>query len=121
MPTDLKVTAIYDAIVVSWRPGFNGGFQQSFFVDYQANGNAYWNSIQASEEDRTIIYGLQQETKYLIRMFARNMINDSSFTNVKVAETGTSLYHFCKNSIKDYALGSLFFTTTNFINIIRFE
>lgn len=51
-------------------------------------GETYWNNQTMNSSNSTFIDGLQPETNYLIRMFARNMIDDSNRTEEIVVQTG---------------------------------
>ncbi|XP_063411585.1 protein turtle-like [Mytilus trossulus] len=42
-PTNVSVIPFERHIAVSWSPGYNGGFQQTFFVEYQAEDEDVWS------------------------------------------------------------------------------
>ncbi|XP_052103597.1 uncharacterized protein LOC127737105 [Mytilus californianus] len=87
MPKILQTAAKQTQIFVLWIPGFNGGFSQWFNVEYKEIGEIYWKSITTRSFNLIVIGGLQPATKYLIRMFSRNMIDDSNRTEEILIQT----------------------------------
>ncbi|VDI34016.1 Hypothetical predicted protein [Mytilus galloprovincialis] len=88
MPKILQTIAKQTQIFVVWKPGFNGGFPQWFIVEYKAIGDIYWRNHTTRSSNSIVIDGLHPATKYLIRMFSRNMIADSYRTAEVAIQTG---------------------------------
>ncbi|CAC5390334.1 unnamed protein product [Mytilus coruscus] len=87
MPKILQTGAKQTQIFVLWIPGFNGGYPQWFIIEYKEIEDIYWNNQTTNSSNSTVIGGLQPETKYLIRMFSRNMIDDSNKTEEIIIQT----------------------------------
>ncbi|VDH90424.1 Hypothetical predicted protein [Mytilus galloprovincialis] len=88
MPRFLQIAAKQTQIFVFWIPGFNGGFPQWFIVEYKEIVDFYWKNQTTRSSNSTVICGLNPATKYIIRMFARNMIDDSNRTEDFIIQTG---------------------------------
>ncbi|VDI07707.1 Hypothetical predicted protein, partial [Mytilus galloprovincialis] len=90
MPKILQTSAKQTEIFVLWKPGFDGGYPQWFIVEFKQKEDIYWNNHTTNWSNSTVIGGLQPATKYLIRMFARNMIDDSNRTEEILVQTANS-------------------------------
>ncbi|CAG2220641.1 unnamed protein product [Mytilus edulis] len=88
MPKILQTLAKQTQIFVLWKPGFDGGYRQWFTVEYQEIGDTYWNNQITNSSNVIVIGGLKPATRYLIRVFARNMIADSNRTKEILIQTG---------------------------------
>ncbi|CAC5422324.1 unnamed protein product [Mytilus coruscus] len=88
MPKILRTVAQQTQIFVLWIPGFDGGFLQWFIIEYKEIGDLYWKNQTTRSSNSIVIGGLQPATKYLIRMFSRNMIDDSNRTEEILIKTG---------------------------------
>ncbi|CAC5418103.1 unnamed protein product [Mytilus coruscus] len=91
MPKILRTVAKQTQISVFWRPGFNGGYQQWFIIEYKKVGDIYWKYQTTSSYNSTVIGGLQPPTEYLFRIFSRNMIDDSNKTEEISIKTDESI------------------------------
>ncbi|XP_052103596.1 nephrin-like [Mytilus californianus] len=91
MPKILKTSAKQTQIFVLWKPGFDGGYLQWFIVEYKEKGDIYWNNQTVNSSNSTVIGGLQLATKYIIRMLARNMIDESNRTEEIIVQTDESV------------------------------
>ncbi|XP_071160918.1 cell adhesion molecule Dscam2-like [Mytilus edulis] len=87
MPNSVLTEAKQTQISVSWTPGFDGGYLQWFIVEYQEIGDMYWENETSNSSNSLVIDGLQPSTRFLIRMFARNMIDDSNRTEDILVQT----------------------------------
>ncbi|CAG2224898.1 unnamed protein product [Mytilus edulis] len=90
IPKILRPSPQQTKIFVSWTPGFDGGYLQWFIVEYKEIEDLYWSNQTVNSSNSTFIGGLQPATKYLIRMFARNMIDDSNRTDEILVQTANS-------------------------------
>lgn len=79
-------------IQVSWIPGFNGGYPQTFYVQYRRIDDTNWETHNVSNGKQntttTLVSNLEPGTEYFIRMFARNEINGSNYTRQFTVQTG---------------------------------
>lgn len=91
MPKIIRTVAKQKQISVLWKPGFNGGYHQWFIVEYKEIEEIYWNNHTTNLSNLAVIGGLQHATKYIIRMFSRNMINDSNKTEDILILTGNAV------------------------------
>ncbi|VDI35763.1 Hypothetical predicted protein [Mytilus galloprovincialis] len=87
IPKILRTVAQQTQFSVLWKPGFDGGYLQRFIVEYKKIGDIYWNYQTTRSSNFIIIGGLQPATKYLIRMFSRNLIDDSKRTEEILIQT----------------------------------
>lgn len=73
------------SIIVKWRPGFNGGLQQTFMIQYKKdNGDWIYTPEIIDSQQEEINYTLTQLVPgsiYTAQMFAKNVMGTSSFSN----------------------------------------
>lgn len=79
-------------MIVSWKPGFDGGFSQIFFIQYRQEKTEAWSTsdpVNDTLEDNMTytLYDMVLNTQYFVRMFSTNRIGESYKTNVTVART----------------------------------
>ena len=81
------VPTISKSVQVSWTPETNGGFEQTFHVQYKHDTKKEWTELNVNEDHTTetgncsvIIKNLSQGFTYQIRMFARNSKGRSPIT-----------------------------------------
>ncbi|VDI70161.1 Hypothetical predicted protein [Mytilus galloprovincialis] len=72
---------------VVWDPGFDGGYQQTFFVEYQQEPENTWKRSVPVIDNRqvrlsTILNNLNPKTRYQVRVLSTNEIGDSKQTAV---------------------------------------
>ncbi|XP_052079069.1 uncharacterized protein LOC127717469 [Mytilus californianus] len=72
---------------VVWDPGFDGGYLQTFFVEYQQESENIWQRSGPVVDNRqvkmlTFINELNPKTRYHIRVLSKNEIGDSNQTAV---------------------------------------
>ena len=75
------------AITVKWTPGFDGGLQQSFHIQYKTSSEKEWASVvvedsSGSERVSVDIQNLQPSTIYLLRMFSSNKEGNSTSSEI---------------------------------------
>ncbi|XP_063427158.1 protein turtle homolog B-like [Mytilus trossulus] len=87
MPIILQTSAKQTQIFVLWKPGFDGGYLQWFTVEYKEIGETYWNNQITNSSNVIVIGGLKPTTRYLIRVFATNIIADSNRTKEILIQT----------------------------------
>lgn len=71
------------SITVHWKSADNGGYQQTFYVEFKVSASSFW----IKKEIPMLLYGdvshvyelisLQTSTYYNLRIFAVNKINKS--------------------------------------------
>ena len=76
--------------MVEWIPGYNGGHEQTFKIQYRiVNESQMWNTQEIPQYNRQtyILSGLQSDTWYELRMFAENKLDRSSATDIQSRST----------------------------------
>jgi hypothetical protein len=86
------VTSSPNTITVYWSSGFNGGFEQSFYIEiFQDNGRD-WREY-GPFLDSPVKYqcgqirNLQPGNVYLMRMYANNSVGYSNMTDEVIVRT----------------------------------
>lgn len=73
-------------ITVRWKPGFDGGCSQVFFLKFKQVAEQYWFNVSiedtGDEEMNYTLSNLSPNTDYMIKMFAINSIGRSEETVV---------------------------------------
>ena len=99
-----SITAV--SITVSWLPGLSGGSAQTFTVYYRKEGEGkivYQDGIKAMENNELIVYkvsGLDPQTKYYLKVQAKNTWGERNSLEVSSFTLGLLNYLFTKFSIK---------------------
>jgi hypothetical protein len=76
--------------VIEWIPGYNGGHEQTFNIQYRlVNETKTWLTQQIPQYNRQTysLSGLQGDTWYEVRMFAKNKFDSSSVTDIQIIST----------------------------------
>jgi hypothetical protein len=76
--------------VVEWIPGYNGGHEETFRIQYRVvNESQIWitQEIPLYNNQPYILSGLQSDTWYELRMFAENKLDRSSVTDIQSIST----------------------------------
>ena len=89
-------TSSSDLIVVGWDSGLNGGFIQTFVIQYRYEVQTIWEenfveetAFTDTETMMVVLDNLQTQTVYIIRMYSSNTKGNSTFTaEYKVAILG---------------------------------
>ncbi|CAC5372894.1 unnamed protein product [Mytilus coruscus] len=86
-PTNMSVIPFERYLTVSWYSGYNGGFPQTFFIEYKQETNEIWrrsepviDNMQARMSN--ILFNMSPQTRYLIRVLSTNEIGESKKTTV---------------------------------------
>ena len=69
-----------DSVTISWVPGFDGGYNQTFVVtmfDQKTMRLLRTRDLGPSERNQTTVEGLSQHTSYLIRLQGKNKVGMS--------------------------------------------
>jgi hypothetical protein len=88
--------------VVEWIPGYNGGHVQTFNIQYRIiNDSKTWfmQEIPLYNKQIYTLSGLEGDTWYELRMFAKNMFDRSSVTDIQSISTVPSLKNGMPSSV----------------------
>ena len=80
--------------MVEWNPGYNGGHEQTFSIQYRIiNESKTWftHAIPNYNRQTHTLSGLQGNTWYELRMFAENKFDTSSVTDIQSISTVPSI------------------------------
>ncbi|CAC5381085.1 unnamed protein product [Mytilus coruscus] len=85
-PLNVTVVPVENGARIEWTTNFNGGFKQSFFIEYREQEDKRWQKVQtltSTMNDRMFwtIGNLHEDRSYSFRMFSRNKIGDSNRTD----------------------------------------
>ncbi|XP_076107481.1 cell adhesion molecule DSCAM-like [Mytilus galloprovincialis] len=85
-PTNMSVIPFERYLTVLWNRGYNGGFPQTFFIEYRQETMEKWrqsdpviDSMQARMSN--ILFNLSPQTRYLVRVLSTNVIGESKKTD----------------------------------------
>lgn len=89
---NVSIKHLVNAVIISWHKNFDGGFEQTFYIEYKIEGKRNWKSVESlnttsSAEVSWQITGLRSSQTYFFRMFARNSLGESSRTDVQIIKT----------------------------------
>ena len=90
----ILVSSTDTSIVVEWIPGYNGGHEQTFSIQYRiANKSKIWITQEIPQYNRQTytLSGLQGDTWYELRMFAENKFDKSLVTDTQNISTVPSI------------------------------
>ena len=91
IPTTFTLVSSTDtSIVVEWIPGYNGGHEETFSIQYRVvNESQIWitQEIPLYNNQAYILSGLQSDTWYELRMFSKNKFDRSSVTDIQSIST----------------------------------
>ena len=80
--------------MIEWIPGYNGGHEQTFSIQYRiVNESKIWITKEIPEYNKPTytLSGLQGDTWYELRMFSKNKFDRSSVTDIQSISTVPSL------------------------------
>ena len=80
--------------MVEWIPGYNGGHEQTFNIQYRVvNESMIWitQAIPQYNRQTYTLLGLQGDTRYELRMIAENKFDRSSVTDKQIISTMPSV------------------------------
>ena len=90
-PTNFTLVSSTDSsIEVEWIPGYNGGHEQTFNIQYRiVNESTIWITrvIPQYNIQTYILSELQSNTWYELKMFAKNKFNKSNVTDIQSRST----------------------------------
>ena len=100
-PSYLKILNVtYNSVNLTWTPGFNGGFNQTFKIRYKREGADNFQYVDVSPQgtDTFEVQDLKVDTKYSISIMAFNSIGASAYTAPIIVSTKSeySFEYFCK-------------------------
>uniref|UniRef100_A0A672RB11 Immunoglobulin superfamily, member 9Ba n=1 Tax=Sinocyclocheilus grahami TaxID=75366 RepID=A0A672RB11_SINGR len=90
-PTNVHVSASTSSANVSWEPGYDGGFEQTFSVWNGPNdlGPHDWLSIPVpGSQTWLVVQGLEPKTAYQFSVLAQNKLGTGPFSEVVTVTTG---------------------------------
>ena len=76
--------------MIEWIPGYNGGDEQTFNIQYRIiNESKIWTTQEIPKYNRQnyTLIGLQGDTWYKLRMFAKNKFDRSCVTYIQNIST----------------------------------
>ncbi|XP_071173650.1 nephrin-like [Mytilus edulis] len=87
-PSNLTVKPLLVSFEVTWNAGFNGRYPQSFTINYRSIMDQNWTTIAIlSNERHKKVQGLLENMKYLVYMYALNVIGKSDNTDNVTIQT----------------------------------
>ncbi|XP_030638507.1 protein turtle homolog B [Chanos chanos] len=89
-PSNVRVTASTTSANVSWEPGYDGGFEQTFsvWVKREQLGPHDWLSMPVpSGQHWLLVMGLEPETAYQFSVLAQNKLGTGPFSEVVTVNT----------------------------------
>jgi hypothetical protein len=94
-PTNFTIVSFTDtSIVVEWIPGYDGGHEQTFNIQYRiVNESKIWftQTIPQYNRHTYTLSGLQGDTGYELRMLAENKFYRSLATDIQLISTMPSV------------------------------
>ena len=93
--------------MVEWIPGYNGGHEQTFRIQYRIiNESKMWITQEIPEYNKQtyILSDLQGDTWYELRMFAENKFDKSSVTDIQSISTEPSIEKGMQYRISKFVL-----------------
>lgn len=75
------VNVTHDSVVLTWRPGFDGGMKASFRIRYRkVDENAYkYEDVVPSNTTQYTVKGLEVNTQYVFSVMAMNKLGNSKY------------------------------------------
>ncbi|XP_048836380.1 protein turtle homolog B isoform X2 [Brienomyrus brachyistius] len=88
-PVNLRVSPAMTSANVSWEPGYDGGFEQTFsvWVKKARLGPHDWQSTPAGPHTSLLIQGLEPHMSYQFSVLALNKLGTGPFSEVVTATT----------------------------------
>ena len=86
VPTNVRVKTkgiTETSAVVQWTPGFNGGLDQTFIIQYSIGTDrtdGHWTEVHGGETMDNTIENLSPNTVYTVRVYANNTIGMSDIS-----------------------------------------
>ena len=92
-PQDLQVVNVtYNSVFLTWQPGFNGGFPQSYRVRMKKAGSEHHFTVEVRPPEATLfqVHDLQMGSRYSFAVMAFNEMGESEYTTTTVLATTAS-------------------------------
>lgn len=91
------VNFTHDSVTLTWIPGFDGGYDQSFKVRYVRVGSSNARYVDVFPKNTTIftVTQLALGTEYAFSVAAVNVIGESNYTGENVRQETSSKCDFC--------------------------
>ena len=93
-PSYLKILNVtYNSVNLTWTPGFDGGFNQTFKIRYQREGAISHQYVDVAPQGVTTfeVQDLKVDTKYSISIMAFNSIGVSIYTDPILVTTKSEM------------------------------
>jgi hypothetical protein len=123
-PTNFALVSSTDtSIVVEWIPGYNGGPEQTFRIQYRIiNESKMWITQEIPEYNKQtyILSDLQGDTWYELRMFAENKFDKSNFTDIQSISTVPSVEKGMPSRVSVFCFLTLFMSMLLGVGDIQF-
>ncbi|XP_067126819.1 nephrin-like isoform X3 [Centruroides vittatus] len=66
----------HESVVLRWKPGFDGGYQQSFYIRYKKWNDKIWTKLNVAD-NLCKVKDLMPETDYVFMLSATNFMGDT--------------------------------------------
>ena len=101
-PQDLRVIGVtYKSVNLTWQPGFDGGFKQSYRIRMMKTGSEHYFTVDVRPDGATEfeVVDLQPSTEYNFAIMAHNEKGESSYTDMSVKATTASKFFMRNNQL----------------------
>ena len=95
-PTRLEVlSTTYNSVILSWQPGFDGGFHQYYRLRWQTGDTTGFQFVDVYPHDSTEyeVTDLMMDTQYSFSIMAFNKLGESGFSLEPVGARTASKFH----------------------------
>ncbi|XP_052079070.1 uncharacterized protein LOC127717470 [Mytilus californianus] len=118
-PTNMSVIPFDRYLTVLWYPGYNGGFPQTFFIEYKQEAKEIWrrskpviDNMQARMSN--VLFNMSPQTRYLVRVLSTNEIGEIK----KTALTPIMTLAIHSSGEKSLSVQGIVIVVLVFVNII---
>lgn len=94
MPRNVQVLALVVTMIIKWHADKGDGMLPTFFIEYRKGFKQEWKVIPVKDKTSAVIDGLQADTVYTVRMFARTIVGNSNKTDEIIVKTGIYVFDY---------------------------
>ena len=98
-PSYLKILNVtYNSVNLTWTPGFDGGFNQTFKIRYRREGSESYHYVDVAPLGVSTfeVQDLKVDTKYSFSILAFNSIGMSVYTTPIIVSTPGKFFKLCR-------------------------